>query len=190
MDIKERIAAAKTRAEAAEKLATSKALTAEELELKTLLAREAAAQETAAAADADRRAADMAARVEAADAKSGGSYLVTGVDLVSLFPLGKAPPVEKLPGKGVVVLRSPDQAATDESAREYEAAQRGAKTKGVPAIMADLACACLVDPDPAGPEGGGFRHLLEVFPPLGLTLGNIANQLGGAKRADDKRGRG
>ncbi len=144
------------------------------------------ADETALAAEhAKRRAIDMAARVDAAELKARGTYLVQGVDLVALFPIGKAPAEEQMPAGGVIVIRNPDQAASDAFAREIEA-----KTKHVSRLAIDLACACIVDPDPDSPEAATARNFFERYQEAAGNVAARARELGGARAREAKRGQG
>lgn len=179
-----RIEALRAKLAEEKKIAEARALTPDEREEADLLAGIEAAREEAAAADAARRAADMAARVDVARAKAAGDYLVAGVDVVRLFPLGSAPPAEQLPGKGVIVVRSPKPEAVDRLNRDFEA-----KIKPLAAMMIELLCESVVDPDPASTEGITLRGFSERYPEAAAQAANKARELGGAKVAQDKRGR-
>lgn len=176
-ELRARVASAKAEA-------TATALTAEEQEVAALLAEEQAAREETAAADRARRADDLAAREAAARAKAGTAYLVKGIDLVSLFPLGCAPPAGQLPTRGVIVIRNPPPAAVDEVNREVEA-----KTKSLSSIMIRLLCDCAIDPEPASTDAITLRAWAEAYPDAAQQAAQRARELGGAKSAADKRGR-
>lgn len=183
-EMRARVAAAQQAAKAAE-------LTDEEREMSSLVEQEREAKEARAAADASRRATDLALRVAKAEARAGGRYLVAGIDLVKLFPLGTAPPVEKLPGRGVIVVRDPERDLYDRFTREVEA-----KVQAHSALFTELACGCLVDERDApkdDEERATAVTLLDAFckrfPGAAVGIGDVCAKLGGAKVAQDKRGR-
>ena len=171
-------------AELAEARAKDRALKPEEAAVAALHERIARAAEDEAAADAVRRGNDGKAREAAAAAKLGSRALVLAIDLVAFFPLGKAPPPEDMPGRGVIIVRDPPADATDAFNREVEA-----KKRGLASIFADLLCACLVDPDPDTPAGTTVRVFVERYPNVAIGAGDKANKLGGSKAEADKRGR-
>lgn len=146
---------------------------------------ERAAVEEAAAAATTRRALDLRTREAAAEAAAGGAYLVQGIDLVALFPLGKAPPLDRMPTGGVIIIRSPTSACADTLAREVEA-----KKRPLHALVLDMLAASTIDPKP-NTEG----HVLlqgwgAAYPEAASAAGGVVRKLGGAKLAEDKRGRG
>ncbi len=174
------------RARVAEQQAKAKAaaLTDEEQEMASLFEQEKEASESMAAAEATRRANDMALRLAVAEREAGGRYLVAGVDLVKLFPVGKAPPVEKLPGKGVIVVRDPKPESYDAFTREIEA-----KIKPHSALYTDLLCGCSIDPKPESNDALLLRTFCERYPGASIGAGDVAAKLGGARTQADKRGR-
>lgn len=175
----------RAKAEAAEASAKARALTDDEAAEASFNDRIEAAAADAAAADKTRRANDLRARADAAGIKSGGAYLVEGIDLVALFPLGKSPPAGQLPGSGVIIVRSPPPDAAHTFNRELEA-----KAKPLATLFAVLLCASTVDPDMDSAEGIKLSELCAHYPDLSINAGDIAKKLGGAKSAADKRGRG
>lgn len=167
------------------KLRAAKVLTPEQEELAAALAEETDAKEALALEEAKLRALDMHGRTEAAAAKAGGAHLVAGVDLVALFPAGKAPPAGQLPGGGVLIVRSPPPVAIDALNRDVEH-----KQKPLSAILIDLLMASTVDPAPDGADGIKLREFAERYPDAAGQAAQKARELGGAKSAADKRGRG
>lgn len=172
-------------AEEAEAKAKAKALNSDEAEESAYHERIAKANEEAAAADRIRRANDGKAREMAAETTAAGRYLVAAVDLVECFSLGKAPPVEKLPTGGVIIVRSPEPEASDTFTREYEH-----KKRPLSDIFADLLCASVVDPKPDSPDGAKLRAFCDAFKDAAIDAGATVRKLGGAKAREDKRGRG
>ena len=126
---------------------------------------------------------DGYARLDAAKAKHPRSLLAV-VDLVALFPLGTAPAGAQLPGRGVIVIRNPEPKVVDFVNREVEA-----KSKGLAAIMTEVLCSCVVDPDPSSADGVTLRAFCEAYPDAASQAAQRARELGGAKAAADKRGR-
>jgi len=163
-------------------------LTPGQADLFAALAEEKEALEAEAAEQAKVRAIVMVDRVDAAREKAAAAptpYLVEGVDLVGLFPLGKSPPPASLPGGGVIVIRNPEQAATDAFVREAEAKQKHASKMAI-----DLACACTVDPSPDGASGIEVRGFFERYQEAAGTVAQRARELGGARAREAKRGQG
>ena len=180
-----RIEELKARVQSAKDAAAAKALTDDEKEEASLLQQETEALESAAAADAARRHASLKAREAAAQAKAvAGKYLVAGIDLVSLFAFGKSPPAEHLPAGGVIIVRNPTAEATDALNLAVEA-----KQLSVAKIMANLLCACVVDPDPSSTDGVTLRGFCDTYPDAATQAAQRARELGGAKAQADKRGR-
>lgn len=183
-ELRQKAAAAKAKAKAAE-------LTDEERERAALLASIREDEEAEAAAQIARLDGVMVQRVGAARARANGQYLVDGVNLLRLFPLGSAPgPVSKLPGGGVLVLRDPGE-AYDAFTREIEA-----KQKPHAAIFTDLLCTCLVDErdkpqddDERAAAAILLRAFCERYKGAAVAAGDVAAKLGGARAQADKRGR-
>ena len=182
---KSRLEALRAQRLAAEAEARAAELTQEERDEQVELDAIATAKEDKAAAETVRRSIKLASRVDVAKTKAGTAYLVAGVDVVACFPLGDAPPGEQLPPDGVVVVRNPTPKESDDFAREIEA-----KKKNVSAIAVELAVACTVDPSGEGAEGVRLRGFYEKFPEAAGAVAMRARDLGGAKSAADKRGRG
>jgi len=158
--------------------------TNEEKDIAALVEREREATEALAAADALRRSNDLALRLAAAETAAAGRYLVAGIDLVKLFPLGRAPDSKKLPGRGVIIVREPEPAAYNRFTREVEA-----KQKDHGPLFADLLCGCLIDPDPESPEGDRLVEFSARYPGAAIGAGDTVAKLGGARTQADKRGR-
>lgn len=174
----------RARVEAAETAAKARELSDEEKEIARLVEREREAKEAAAAADVVRRTNDLAMRRAAAEAKAEGRYLVAGIDLIKLFPLGNAPPAEKLPGRGVIIIREPSPEAYNRFTSEIELKRQA---HGV--LFADLLCGCLEDPSPESPEGAALVAFCARYPGAAIGAGDVASKLGGARVQADKRGR-
>jgi len=171
-------------AAAAKRAKAAAVLTDAQKDLAAALEAEAEADAALAAEETRARALVLAEKVEAAREKAGRAYLVEGVDLVALFPLGKAPPVEQLPGGGTIVVRDPPPEAVDAMNAEVEH-----KKKGLAKILIDVLIASTVDPGPDGAEGATLRAFAERYPEAAGQAAQRARQLGGAKTAADKRGR-
>ncbi len=173
--------------EAAEEEAAAAAvkLTDDEQRIAAALARREKAREARAAADKARRDIDMAARLKAAAAMAGKRYLVRGVDLVSFFQSDAVPPIEQIPGHGVLIIRSPEPARFDVANAEIEH-----KKRPMSAILSDLLCESVIDPDvvkdPA--EGMRLRAFCDAYKGAATLAGDEVYKLGGAKGKADKRG--
>jgi hypothetical protein len=131
-------------------------------------------------------------RAEAtARTKAGGKYLVRYVDLAALLTDADADICDTLPGRGVLVVRSPPTAPQNSLAIFYRELE--AKVRSWPEIYADLALACVVYPDPNGTDGSGalLRSFFESSLGQGtaIPVGDICTQLGGASQKAAKRGR-
>lgn len=143
------------------------------------------AREEKAAAEKTRRGIDLATRERAARSIAGTRYLVKGVDLVDLFPLGAAPDVSQLPGGGVIIVRSPEPARLKSFHTEVEH-----KARPVADIYGDLLCESVVDPNPQDPaHGAKLRAFIDAYPGAAIGAGDHVAKLGGSKSAADKRGR-
>jgi len=177
-------AAAAARGQAAQ------ALTGDQAALVEALAEEQDAQEALAAELTKLRGLVLAERVEKARAAAAGAYLVQGIDLVGLHPLGSFP-VEpsglapSLPGGGAIVIRSPDIETADSFARDAEA-----KKKGLSSLAAKLTCDVVVDPDKNSPEGTKLLGYCQKYPEAAGTIAGRAKKLGGQQEDATKRGRG
>lgn len=162
---------------------SAKVLTAEQRDMVIALADEEDAKALLAAEKAKARALDMADRVDRATLAAKGDYIVDGVDLIALFPVGKSP-TEHIPSGGVIIIRSPTTDASDALAREMEA-----NKQGLSAMAIRYVCDNVVDPR----EGADGVLLGEFFKRYQEAAGSVAvkiRDLGGAKLAADKRGRG
>lgn len=173
-------------AEAAEAEAKAVALTEEEQDAAALVARAAVAREEKAAALKAKRGLDLATRERAARSKVGQRVLVQGIDLVDFFPLGTAPDPAILPGKGVIIVRSPPAEALKTFHREGEA-----KERTLAEIYGDVLCASVIDPDVEKDLEAGtrLRAFLDSSPGVAIAAGERVVRLGGAKIKADKRGR-
>jgi hypothetical protein len=147
--------------------------------------------ETKAERQASQKAQRVLRRAELeADARkaAAGRYLVKAFDLAALLPDVEQ---EKLPGGGVLVLRSPPITPIDALAQFYREAE--AHERPLPDIYVDLVCASVVFPDVAQRETGmSFRDFFESSIGRGtaLTVGDAVTELGGARAKRTKRGRG
>lgn len=178
--------ALRAQAEAAEAAAKSVGLSDEEKEAHELLERAAKAKEDHAAAEQARREVDGGSRALVAAEAAGGRYLVRALDLVSFFPFGEAPALEKFPSGGVVVVRSPDRDVMARQTREVDA-----KKRPYEAILLDTLVDSIVDPAPADvAEAAKIRPFFEAFPGACANAAGVVLELGGLKMKADKRGRG
>ena len=183
--IEAQIAALEAEALEVEAAARLAELTPEEQRIAAALARKAAAAEAMAAAARTRRGTALATREAAARVKAAGRYLVKGIDLVDLFQLGAAPDAAKVPGDGVVIVRSP-------LPERLKAFQTEAEHKARPLadIFADLLCDSVIDPDPSQPANGAkLRAFCDAYPGAAIGAGDVVAKLGGSKAQADKRGR-
>ena len=155
-------------------------LSADEKAAHFFLERRAKAQEERAAAEQKRREVDAGGRELVARQVAGGRYLVRAVDLVSFFPFGQAPPADKLPGGGVIVVRNPTPERQEAMTREVEA-----KKKTMDQILVDLAIDCTIDPK----DDALTRTFFEAYPGAGTNTANVVLELGGLRQKADKRGR-
>lgn len=174
----------KKQLEVAEAHAIGAALSKDEQDEAALRAEINAANEAAWAAEAQRRGLAMAARVDAAREKAAGAYLVGGLDIAALFPLGKAP--ADLPGDGVIVIR--DAAPAEGGLLADLEHKNAADSKPLVKSLLEVACKSLVDPDPNGPDGALFRCFCERYPAAANQIAGEARRLGGAKVREAKRG--
>jgi hypothetical protein len=175
-DLEREAAEADRRAKAAE-------LSDEEKKFKAALDQRVAAEEAERAAGKARREIDAAERERRAAQAAGGRYIVSAVDVVSLFPPGKAPPMEQLPGKGVVIVRSPSRDRLNRTTADHEAG------KPQPETLTELAVDCMIDPDLTAPGvGAHFRAFCEMYGGAAMGIGDAAFKLGGGKAKADKRG--
>lgn len=178
------------RAETEAEEAASKAsqLTADEIETALLLERKAIAAESRATAEKRRRAIEMVRREKAAKSACRDARAILGaIDLVALFPAGKAPDAETMPGKGVLVLRSPPSDVLKTFQTEVEH-----KARPLADIYADMVAQSVVDPDVETDKTAGsvLRAFCEAYPNACLAIGDVAAKLGGSRMAADKRGHG
>jgi hypothetical protein len=180
--------AAEAEAESLESDADKAALSPIEEKMAEARARAEAAKEKRAAAEQARRALDMATRLRAAEQKAGRAYIVTGIDLVSLFPLGKSPPPDQLPGRGVIIVRD---AADQESDLIVEVEHKsGPGAKRIDKVLIEIAIKSTVDPEPSDETGRiTLRGFCERYTAAAIQIANEARRLGGAKVREAKRGR-
>jgi hypothetical protein len=182
-----RIEELEAEAAAEETAARAEALTDIETRVAAALERRQAAREERAAAKKKRRVIELEGKEREARAKVPAGTLVKGVDLLDLFPLGEAPPEEKLPGNGLIVLRHAPQDVLRAFHREAEA-----KQKDLVDIYADVLVACCVEPDARGDATTAthVRAFCDAFGGAAIGAGDIAVKLGGSKQKAEKRGRG
>lgn len=177
-ELKSQLAAATARRDNAK-------LTDDETEHAKLLAQVAEAKAEARAAETARRAI-LGAKLEAdARKKAAGRHLVQYFDLAALLP--EAEP-EKLPGEGILVLRSPAADMLAQLHREVEAGEQS-----LVAAYTNLVCSITDYPDLSNHDTGmRFRDFLES--PIGcgtvIGIGDAATTLGGTRAKRTKRGRG
>lgn len=163
-------------------------LAPEEIDCAKLLADIAESEAEARTSEATRRGLRGATLEAEARKVAGGRYLVKYFDLAALLP--EADP-ERLPGEGVLVVRSPPTAPVDALAvfyREVEAGERSHVD-----IYTDLVCASVVVPNIANQETGAlFRNFLESSIGRGtaMGIGDAVTTLGGVRGKKTKRGRG
>lgn len=175
-ELEKEAALAQQRAKAAE-------LSEDEKRIKAALDQTAAAEEAERAAEKVRRDIDAAGRERRARRAAGSRYLVAAVDVISLFPPGKAPPSDHLPGNGVVIVRSPDRERVNRTTADHEAGKAHAE------VLSELAMDCVVDPDLTEPGiGARFRAFCDTYGGAAMGIGSAAFTLGGAKAKADKRG--
>ena len=167
-------------AEAEEAAAKVVELSDVEKEAHAYLERRAKAKEDRAAAEQKRREVDAGGRELVAEKAAAGRYLVRAVDLVSFFPFGQAPPADRLPGGGVIVVRNPTPERQEAMTREVEA-----KKKTMDQILVDLAIDCTIDPK----DDALTRTFFEAYPGAGTNTANVVLELGGLRQKADKRGR-
>ncbi len=186
MTIDEQIAALEAEAAAAEERAKAATPTGAEKRMAEARDRARSARETEAAGLAVKRANMMALHVKAAEAKANGAYLVAGVDVASMFPIGKAPPEDQMPNKGFVVVRD---AAEEEGGLLTNVEHKNAiDAKPLAGVLLDIACKSTVDPDPASAEGALCGGFYRRYPAAANQVAGEARRLGGAKVREAKRG--
>lgn len=179
------IEALRKRTEEAEAKAKAATLTDEEQQIADLLEREKKATEDAALAARKRRALEVYEREEAARASLPPGVLVKGLDLTDFFDLGRAPDPAVMPGRGVIVVRSPDAEGYDAAAAEIEH-----KKRSLSLILVDLLKKNMVYPDiEKDPEGGVFLAFCDGFRPAATSAGDEVYKLGGMRAQVAKRGR-
>ena len=174
----------KARAEAAQAAAKAAELTEEDKQVAVYAEQEREAKEQEAAARAVRRSNRLAERLAAAEAKAGGEYLVAGVDVVSLFRLGIAPPEEKLPGNGVIIVREPGDEAYNKFLREGELHRLAHGP-----LFAEFVVGALEDPPPTPENVTLLRAFCIRYVGAAVGIGDVVAKLGGAKQEAAKRGR-
>lgn len=181
-----RIEELEAQAAAEEAAARAEALTEEEAREVAALERVQSARVERAASLRKRRAVVLNAKEQEVQARMPANTLVKGIDLLDLFPLGEAPPEEKLPGKGLIVVRHAPQDLLKTFHREVEA-----KQKDLVDIYADVLVACCVEPDARTDVTAAthVRAFCEAFGGAAIGAGEIAVRLGGSKQKADKRGR-
>lgn len=172
-------------AAAAEQAAEAAKLSPEEQRAQQAIARIEKAREEKAAADRARRAALLVEREARARASAGTRFLVKGIDVVDLFPLGTVPAGLQFPGDGVIIVRSPEPERMNSASAEIEH-----KKRPMSAIMADLLIDSTIDPDPRDPmHGAKLRAFFDTFTNAATQAGSVVLELGGMKSRGDKRGR-
>lgn len=172
--------------EAEEKASKAVELTEEEKAAHLLLERRSKAREERATAEKARREVDGGTREAIARKAAAGRYLVRAVDLVDFFPFGEAPSTDRLPGGGVIIVRSPEPARQETMTREMEV-----KKRPVEAILIDLLVDSIVDPSPLDVEASALiRPFFEAYLGAATNAANVVLELGGLKQTQDKRGRG
>jgi multidrug efflux pump subunit AcrA (membrane-fusion protein) len=163
-------------------------LTPAEVKRLKLLATLAEKKAEARTAETSRRALRGAElKAEAAKA-AGGKYLVDYFDLGALLP--DVDP-DKLPGEGVLIVRSPPTSPVDALAHFYRELE--AKEHSLVDIYTDLVCASVVVPNVMEHATGMmFRNFLESSIGRGtaIQIGDAVTSLGGARNKQTKRGRG
>lgn len=170
---------------AAEQAAEASKLTPDEQRAQQAIARIEKAREEKAAADRARRSALLVEREARARTQAGTRYLVKGIDVVDLFPLGTVPAGLQFPGDGVIVVRSPEAERMNSASAEIEH-----KKRPMAAIMADLLLDSTVEPDPRDPaHGAKLRAFFDSFTNAATAAGSVVLELGGMKSRGDKRGR-
>lgn len=174
----------KARAAAAQAEAAAAALSDEEKELASYAEQERDAKQEAAAARTVRRTIRLADMLAKAEAKAAGKYLVAAVDIVGLFRLGVAPPEDKLPGGGCIIVREPDRDAYNKFLREGEA-----KAQDHGPLFTELVCPTLEDPPPTPENVTLLRAFCERYVGAAIGIGDVVAKLGGAKQEAAKRGR-
>lgn len=163
-------------------------LSEEESEIAKTLAQIAEKKAERLAAEKARRALRGAELEAEARKAAAGKHLVKYFDLAELLP--DADP-EKLPGEGMLVVRSPATVPVDalgQFYREIEAHERPHTD-----IYVDLVCSSVVYPDLSNQETGMlFRNFLEssVGHGTAMTIGDVVSTLGGVRGKRTKRGRG
>lgn len=187
LTIAEQIAALETEAAQLEAEAKGAALTPEEEAMVAARDRAQAAREAKAAALTLKRANDLAMRVRAAEVAASGKYSVVGVDLVGLFPLGKAPPADQLPPGGVIVIRDAAPMEGDLIVEMEHKNVVGAKR--IDQMMIKIAGESVVDPDTTGEHGVLLGGFFKRYPAAAIHVAGEARRLGGAKVREAKRGR-
>lgn len=181
-----RIEELEAEAAAEEAAMRAEALTEEQHREVAALQRRQEAREERAANLKKKRALDLAVKEREARTRVPPSTLLKGIDLLDLFPLGESPPVEKLPGNGLIVVRHAPQEVLAAFHREAEA-----KTKSLVEIYTEVLVASCIDPDSRSDAtvATHMRAFCEAFGGAAVGAGEIAVRLGGAKLKADKRGR-
>lgn len=174
----------KARLAAAQADAVAATLNDEEKELAALAEQEREAKQEAAAARTARRAIRLADMLAAAEVKAGGRYLVAAIDLVGLFRLGIAPPEEKLPGAGCIIVQEPAPAAYNKFLREGEAHRLDHGP-----LFTEFVCGALEDPQPTPENVTLLRVFCQRYVGAAVGIGDVVAKLGGAKQEAAKRGR-
>lgn len=163
-------------------------LSDEELEHSKLLAQVAEMKAERQASEKAQRAIRGAELEAEARKAAAGRYLVQFFDLAALLPEAEQ---EKLPGEGVLVVRSPPTSPVDALAQFYREVE--AKERSLVDIYSDLVCASVVVPNVGNHEiGMGFRNFLESSVGRGtaIPIGDAVTSLGGVRSKQTKRGRG
>lgn len=164
------------------------ALSEEEQEQLKLIAQLAEAKAERLAAEKAQRALRGIALEGEARKVASGKYLVKFYDLARHWPDIEP---EKLPGEGILILRSPPTMPVDVLGQFYREVE--AKEKSQPDCYIDLVCACVVYPDVSKHDVGmAFRNFLEssIAKASAASIGDEAIALGGLLVKQTKRGRG
>ena len=174
----------KKKREAAEADAKASELTDDEKAIADELEGLRRAEENKAAADRARRMIDLEDRVMRARATMPTSITIKGLDLVDFFPLGCAPPADKLPNGGVIVIRAPEPDAIDAASAEIEL-----KRRPLSSILGDMLCACVIDPPAEHAEAAKLSAFVAAYRGAATNAGDEVYKLGGMKAQAIKRGR-
>lgn len=166
---------------------SASALTDDETARAKLLADLAEATAEAQSSEKNKRAIEGAQREATARKAALGKYLVKFFDLGALLPDAD---MDSLPGKGILVIRSPPTTPTDALGNFYRELE--AKARSWPEIYASLACESIVYPDPNGASGAQLSAFFDgaIGKGTAMDVGDACAALGGVRGKQTKRGRG